>query len=80
VSFVVKAFIAEITSVPLTRKNLRKFFCAASNFPYSFDCELTSPKCPEIAVHPGAAIKQVQGSRGGESESLREEDIEIGNG
>jgi hypothetical protein len=44
------------------------------------DCELTPPKCPGIAVTQGAASrKQVQGRRGGESESLEEEAIEIGN-
>jgi hypothetical protein len=52
------------------------FFHSASNLPYSLVCELTPPKCPEIAVNPGAPL---QGRRRGESESPQEEAIEIGN-
>ena len=66
-----------ITSVLCFReKKCGNSYCVASNLPYSLCCELTSPKCLGIAVHPGAA--QFKG-RGGESESLEEEAIEIGN-
>ena len=52
-------------------------YCVASNLPYSLCCELTSPKCPWNRSTPGS--RAIQGRRGGESESLEEEAIEIGN-
>jgi hypothetical protein len=61
----------------LSRKKISNNDCVASNLPYSLCCELTSPKCPWNRSYPGAA--KIQGRRGGESESLEEEAIEIGN-
>ena len=60
-----------------SRKKISNNYCVASNLPYSLCCELTSPKCPWNRSYPGAA--KIQGRRGGESESLEEEAIEIGN-
>src|SRR5438270_2703260 len=36
-----------------SQKNNRNNYCGASKLPYSLCCELTSPKCPGIAQHPG---------------------------
>jgi hypothetical protein len=53
-----------------------KFFLHRASISVFCECELTPPKCPGIAINPGAPV---QGRRGGESESPEEEAIEIGN-